>query len=74
MNLRRLEGKNIRLTDVDEEVFEGYVGDYVFAEDNVPKEVEAIVLDYPVRKSDGYKYKYPVEFTAPEIKLVEVIE
>lgn len=74
LNLRSLEGKNIRLTDIEEEVFVGYVADYVFAEDNVPEEVEAIILDYPVRQSDGYKYKNPVEFIAPDIKSVEVIK
>lgn len=72
MELRKFEGKNVRLIDVDGEIFEGYATDYIFAEDNVPKEVEAIVLDYPIR-SDGYKYKNPIEFTAPEIKLIEVI-
>ena len=73
MNLRFFEGKNVRLTDNAGEVFEGYAADYIFAEDNVPEEVEALVLDYPVRKSDEHKYKNPVEFTAPEIKSIEVI-
>lgn len=74
MNLRSYEGKNVRLTDTDGEVFEGYAADYIFAEDNVPEEVEAIVLDYPIRKSDGHKFESPVEFTATEIKSIEVIE
>ena len=72
MNLRSFEGKNVRLTDIDGKVFEGYAADYIFAEDNEPEEVEAIVLDYPLR-DDGFKYENPVEFTAPEIKNIEII-
>lgn len=72
MNLRSFEGKNVRLTDIDGKVFEGYAADYIFAEDNEPEEVEAIVLDYPIR-DDGFKYENPVEFTAPEIKSIEII-
>lgn len=74
MNLRNYEGKNVKLVDNDGEIFEGYVSDYIFAEDNVPEEIEALVLDYPIRGSDSYKYKNPVEFTAKEIKSIEVIE
>lgn len=74
MELRNYEGKNIRLTDIEGEVYEGYAADYVFADDNEPVEVEALILDYPVRKSDGYKYENPVEFTAPEIESIEVLE
>ena len=73
MNLRLYEGKNVILTDIDGEVFEGYASDYIFAEDNVPKEVEALVLDHSVRKSDGHRYENPVEFTAPEIKSIVVL-
>lgn len=72
MNLQSFEGKNVRLTDIDGKVFEGYAADYIFAEDNEPEEVEAIVLDYPIR-DDGFKYENPVEFTAPEIKSIEII-
>lgn len=73
MNLRFFEGKNVKLTDDEGREYKGYVGDYIFAEDNVPEEIEAIVLDYPIR-DDGFKYNNPVEFTAPEIKSIEVIE
>lgn len=73
MNLRFFEGKNVRLTDVEGKVFEGYAADYIFAEDNEPEEIEAIILDYPVR-DDGFKYKNPVEFTAPEIESIEIID
>ena len=73
MNLRSFEGKKVRLIDVDGNAFEGYASDYIFPEDNVPEEIEAIILDYPV-KNNNYKFEYPVEFTAPEIKSIEVIE
>ena len=67
MNLRQFEGKNVRLTD------KGYVSDYIFAEDNAPEEVEALILENLIRKSDGYKYENPVEFTALEIQSVEIL-
>lgn len=73
MNLRQFEGKNVRLTDKDGEIFEGYVSDYIFAEDNAPEEVEALILENPIRKSDGYKYENLVEFTALEIQSVEIL-
>ena len=73
MDLRSFEGKKVRLIDIDGDVFEGYASDYIFPEDNFPEEVEAIILDYPV-KNGSYKFEYPVEFTAPEIKSIEVIE
>ncbi len=71
--LRFYEGKNVVLETMDDETYTGYAEDYIFAEDNVPDEVEALVLNYPVRRSDGYKYKNPVEFTANEIKAVRVL-
>lgn len=73
MDLRFFVGKNVKLTDDEDREYKGYVSDYIFAEDNVPEEVEAIVLDYLVR-DDGFKYKNLIEFTAPEIKSIEVIE
>lgn len=73
MNLRKFEGENVRIVCTDDEVFEGYASIYIFADDNEP-EVEAIVLDCPIRKSDGYKLPNLTEFTAPEIKSIEVIE
>ena len=72
MDLRSFEGKKVRLIDIDGDVFEGYASDYIFPEDNVPEEVEAIVLDYPV-KNNNHKFDYPVEFAAPEIKSIEII-
>ncbi len=67
-----LESKKIRLVDIDGDVYEGKVGDYVFPDDNEPEGVEGIILDDPVR-NDGYKYQNPVQFNAPEIKSIEII-
>lgn len=73
VKLRTLEGKKIRLTDFDDNVFEGYVGDYIYPDDNEPEGIEGIVLDYPIRKSDNYKYENLIEFDAPDIKSIEII-
>ena len=70
IKLSTLEGKKVRLYSKSGASFVGVVGDYIYPEDNEPENVEAIVLDYPIR-DDGYKYKYPVEFTANEIEKVE---
>lgn len=73
MELRRLEGKRIRLINTENEEFEGVVGDYVFPEDNEPEGIEGIIVDYPIR-GDGYRYRNPVLFNSPDIKSVEIIE
>lgn len=70
--LRLYEGKTVALEAADGEIYTGYVGDYIFADDNVPAEIEALVLNCPVRSSDGYRYSSPVEFTAREIKSVRL--
>lgn len=67
-----LEGKRVRIVDVDGEIFEGVVGDYIYSEDNEPEGVDAIVLDYPTR-NDGYKYQDLIRFNADEIKSIEII-
>lgn len=72
MSLREFEHKYVRLIDTDGDGFEGYAGDYIFPEDNDP-EIEGIVLDYPIR-DDGFKYDNPVEFSAAEIRSIEIIE
>lgn len=65
MNLRQYDSKRVRLTDTDGKVYEGYVGDYIFAEDNDPEE-ESLVLDI-----EGERY--PTEFLAHEIADVQII-
>lgn len=72
MELRKLEGKHIRLIDVDGDVFEGLVGDYIFPDDNEPEGIEGIVMDYPMQ-GDGKKSPYLIQFNASDIKSIEII-
>lgn len=72
MELKKLPGKNVRLIDCYGEIFEGVAWDYVYPDDNEPEGIEGIILDYPTR-GDGYKYKNPIQFNAPEIKSIEII-
>ena len=71
MELIKYEFKHVRLTYVDGRTFIGYVGDYIYPEDNEP-EVEGIILDNLIR-DDGYKYESPVRFNKPEIVSIEAI-
>ncbi len=65
MNLRKLEGKKIRLIDIDGKVFTGYVGDYVAIEDNNSEE-EAIILDI-------ISHSNPIQFNKSEIKSISIL-
>lgn len=40
-----LEGKNVKITCTDGEVFTGIVSDYIFPEDNEPEGIAAIDID-----------------------------
>lgn len=43
-----LEGKNVKITCTDGEVFTGIVSDYIFPDDNEPEGVAAIdIYNYP---------------------------
>lgn len=72
VELKTLEGERVRLVSTSGETYEGEVGDYIFADDNEPEGVEGIVLDYPTR-GDGLKCKYLMQFNAPDIESIEVI-
>ncbi len=75
MNLRKFEFKNVRMVCTDGDVFEGFVGDYIFPEDNEPEGIEGIVLDNAKRiNNDVCSYDYPVGFNADEIKSIEIIK
>lgn len=68
MNLRDYEGKYVKLVDSNGNIFTGKAEDYIFPEDNEPVGIESITLyDCPQRS-------YPVEFYAPDIKSIEIIE
>ena len=71
IELKKLVGKKVKLTDIDGYIYTATVSEYVFPEDNEPEE-ESIVLDYPVR-NDGYKYEDLIEFKASEIHSIEII-
>lgn len=65
---QKLEGKRVRIIDMDGEVFEGRVADYIFPDDNEPEGIAGINL---------YKCpQYPGQwlgFNETDIKSIEVI-
>lgn len=73
MSLRPYEGEWVLLTNTDGQTYKGYASDYIFPEDNYPEEVEGIILNKPIR-GDGYVYNRSVEFAAPEISAIEIVE
>lgn len=64
--------KKVQLSSISGRTFIGVVCDYFYPEDNETN-IESIALDYPVR-DDGYKYEYPVEFSATSIKKIQILE
>lgn len=58
--------------DIDGDTFEGYVGDYIFPDDNEPEGVESIVLDYPMK--NGEKLLYLIEVYTRDITSIEIIK
>ena len=67
MSLRDFEGKRVQIVNVEGEVFEGIVSDYVFPEDNNPEGEEGITLD------DCPQRPYLLGFNESEIKSIEII-
>ncbi len=64
-----LEGKKVRITDIDGEIFEGIVGDYIFPEDNEPEGISAIdIYDCPQRPGQW------IGFNETDIESIEIIE
>ena len=68
MELINYEGKKVRIVAVDNKIFEGRIGDYIYPEDNEP-EVEAIVMDCKKGPLRGKA----VEFREEDIKSIEII-
>ena len=64
-----LEGKNVKLTCTDGEVFTGIVSDYIFPDDNEPEGVAAIDID-----NCPQKLGESVSFNENEIKDIEIME
>lgn len=67
INLKELVGSKVRIVDFDNLTYEGIVYEYIDAEDNVPEEIEAIILTDLLRLDDGKKFNNPIEFKATEI-------
>lgn len=64
-----LEGKRVKLIDIDGTTFEGIVGDYIYPEDNEPEGIAAIdIYDCPQRPGEW------IGFNEPDIKFIEIIE
>jgi hypothetical protein len=63
-----LEGKRVRIVDIDGEIFEGTVGDYVYPEDNEPEGIAAIDIEN-CPQSPGML----IGFNETDIKSIEVI-
>lgn len=64
-----LDGKNVKITCIDGEVFTGIVSDYIFPEDNEPEGIAAIDIDNCPQKSGE-----SVSFNENEIDNIEVIK
>lgn len=67
IDLKKLVGSKVRIVDIDDITYEGIVDEYIDAEDNVPEEIEAIVLSVLLRLDNGEKFINPIEFKATEI-------
>lgn len=64
-----LEGKKVKITDVDGEIFEGIVGDYIYPEDNEPEGIAAIdIYNCPQRPGQW------IGFDEADIESIEIIE
>lgn len=70
INLKELVGSKVRIIDIDDITYEGIVDEYIDTEDNVPEEIEAIILTDLLRFDDGKKFNNPIEFKATGIKCV----
>ena len=64
-----LEGKNVKITCTDGDVFTGIVSDYIFPEDNEPEGIAAIDIDNCLQKSGE-----SVSFNENEIENIEVLD
>lgn len=68
MELRQYEGENVRIVDIDGQIFEGRVTDYIHAgEDDTG--LESIII----KCSKGWLKSQGVEFWGKDIKSIEVI-
>lgn len=66
---KNLEGRKIRIIDIDGEIFEGDVTDYFYPEDNEPKGVAGIAIDNCPQRPDMW-----IGFNENEIKSIEILD
>lgn len=66
MKLSEYEGKKVIVETIDNKIFRGYVGDYIFPEDNDNGE-ESIVIDAIGKKN-------PVELLRSDISSISIID
>ncbi len=65
---QKLEGRKVRLVDIDGEIFEGYVTDYFYPEDNEPEGIAGIAIDNCPQRPNMW-----VGFNEPDIRSIEII-
>lgn len=65
---QELEGKKVRIIDIDGEKFEGVVTDYIYPEDNEPEGIAAIDVYNSTQRPGQW-----LGFNEDEIKSIEVI-
>ena len=70
MNLIEYEGKKVRFIYREKIVWEGNVSEFIYPEDNEPEEIESIIMICKVGRFPGRS----IEFTAPEIESIKVLE
>lgn len=68
MNLIKYEGKKVQITDIDNQVFEGVISDYVYPDDD-DTGLESIIVDC----TSGPLLGKPVQFWEKDIKVIQVI-
>ena len=69
MKLIDYENKKVRITDIDDQVFEGKVTDYVYPEDD-ESNAESIIIDCEKGPFTGNL----VEFWEKDIKTIQIIK
>lgn len=62
-----LEGKRVRIIDVDGEIFTGVVSDYIYPEDNEPEGIASIVLE------DCPQRPYLLGMNESDIRSIEIL-
>lgn len=65
---QNLEGKQVKITCTDGEVFEGTVTDYIYPEDNDPEGIAAVDIEDCVQRSGQ-----EIGFNETEITSIEVL-